>query len=395
MTEQAVSHQFTENFIYQDVFQNQVFEIVLDRIYPEDAGKFAELVNLSGLWGERAGSSIISLSNYILNQLEGSLYRLLLEIIESEHVQRRIDDLLKPLFFDSFATKLFVTACVANRIGVPFIISDWVGLFDPGKARRVFSSHREALEFFLNIDSMTVFSRVGILSYNMLRRVPDKNLLLQTLIEMYSNAERLSSPGSVFEDVAQSLTRFNVLEPLLGFDKSGDLILSFYDKIRPVGNTRNNADYWLQLGIASTALDRLDKADDAFDNAYAREKRRKNPRTKKIDNYFSRFQLKKSAAISDSDQAYQLFISGTAMIGKQIFMDDNRHYPFKSGRVYADIAAKHYESWTDDQRRIFRRETASIRDKAEEWKSKQKIHSMDVDVLIRETTDLLNRIDRK
>jgi len=187
--------------------------------------------------------------------------------------------------------------------------------------------------------------------------------------------------------------RFSVIEPLIGFDKTGALVLEFYDKIRPVGNTRNVADYWLQLGIAATALDQLDVAEDAFVNAYAREKRRKNPKTKKIDNYFSRFQLKKAAASSDPLEAFQLFQAATSMISRQIFMDDNRHYPFKSGRVYKAIAGRHYNAWSKEMRSIFKKETRVIKDKALQWKASKKIHNIDVEVLISETTDLLKKLD--
>ena len=83
------------------------------------------------------------------------------------------------------------------------------------------------------------------------------------------------------------------------------------------------------------------------------------------------------------------------MIGKQIFMDDNRHYPFKSGRVYSDIASKHFDEWDDGQKAFFRKETAAIRDKASAWKDKNRASNLDVEVLIAETGDLLRRIENK
>lgn len=179
MTEQTVAHQFTENFIQGEVFANQVYEITLDHITVPDATKLAELVNFAGLWGERSGSSISSLSNFLIGYLEGSMYRLLLEIIESEQVKRRIDELLRPLFYDAFATRIFVTACVTNRIGVSFNPSDWAGLFEPGRVRRVMSNHRTSLENFLNISGSRVFGRTGLMSFSVLKRVPDKALVLE------------------------------------------------------------------------------------------------------------------------------------------------------------------------------------------------------------------------
>lgn len=215
------------------------------------------------------------------------------------------------------------------------------------------------------------------------------------MVDLFRAASRAAGGEEFYEDVVLDLTRFNTIEPILGFDRSGELILRYYDLIRPIGAVRNNPDYWLQYGIAATALDKLDRAGDAFENAYAREKKKRRPNTKKIDNYFSRYQLKLSASLADPVEAFELFTSATGLISKQIFMDDNRHYPFKSGRVYAEIATRHFDAWDQGMRARFVRETTAIRDKAMEFKSRSKVPSVDVDILISETSDLLKRIVAK
>jgi len=165
--------------------------------------------------------------------------------------------------------------------------------------------------------------------------------------------------------------------------------LRYYDDIRVYGDTRNNPDYWLQVGIAATIHDDLETAEKAFKNAYSREKSKSNPNLIRIDNYFSRFEMRKAIEQDDSAEAFAIFTRANERLKKQILLEENRHYPFKTGRYYADIAAKHFKKWNDRQQARFIREAREIRERAREWKNAQHEFSADVEILLRETTKLL------
>jgi hypothetical protein len=156
---------------------------------------------------------------------------------------------------------------------------------------------------------------------------------------------------------------------------------------------KDNPDYWLQVGIAATVYDSLPVAEKAFTNAYAREKARPNPNLKKIDNYFSRFEMRKAVTENDAKEAFTIFVRANERLKKQIFLEENRHYPFKIGRYYSDIATKHYSKWADSQKSQFLREAIDIRERAIDWKNSQREFSADVDFLIKETAKLISKIE--
>ena len=174
--------------------------------------------------------------------------------------------------------------------------------------------------------------------------------------------------------------------------KKASNIFKYFDDIRVYGDTRNNSDYWLQVGIAATVHDDLDMADKAFKNAYSREKSKRKPNLKKIDNYFSRFEMRKAIEQDDAGEAFATFIRANERLKKQIFLEENRHYPFKTGRYYTDIAAKHFRSWNERQKAQFIRKATEIRERARDWNGGQPESRVDVELLIRETTRLLARI---
>lgn len=392
LTEQAVHHELVGDFIYEPALGGGVYELTLERLRDPDALAFAELINFGGYWRDRAGASDETNARYISGKLEGSLYRVLIEIVRSKDVQMRIDAILSPILSNRRATEVFVAACIVNVLGVRFRISDWVGAFDSQFVKSVLRNYTDELKYFLLIDSENVFPRSGLLSSAILERVPDRKLIVDAAVKIFTVAAKWKVPFNIYDDVYLRIMQFNRLQPIMQGDHEESLIFSFYESIRPISSTHNNSDYWLQLGIAATSFDNLDVAGGAFENAYAREEKKPKPKLKKIDNYYNRYLLKYAAQLSDSQDAYNLFLEATGGLTKQMFLEDNRHYPFKSGRVYGAIAKKHFGNWREDQQRRFVAETEAIRDKALEYEAGHRGQSRDVEVLIRETGELLDRL---
>ena len=150
-----------------------------------------------------------------------------------------------------------------------------------------------------------------------------------------------------------------------------------------------------KLGIASTIASKFSDAETAFKNAYARENSKSRPNTIRIDNYYARFQLEHAAWIDGADQAFRLFKSGFNLLLKQIFKDDNRHYPFKAGRALAGLAAKHYDHWSTTEQQSFAGGCSTLLKKAQEWTTKNKSSYEDVSAMIREINLIMKRIGGK
>ncbi|WP_375270976.1 SIR2 family protein [Sphingomonas sp.] len=392
LTEQSVQHELYGDFLNSPALVGRVFEVVLDRISDPDASAFTSLLDFGGYWGERSGLSEHTNARYITHSLQGSLYRLLLEIVESKDVQNRIDRILEPILFNKRATEVFVAACSVNVLGAQFRIADWVGAFDPQFVKGVLRNYADEVKYFLLVQSGHVFPRNGVLSSFILKRVKDRSIILEALLKLFRIAAHEKQPFDVYDDVFVRLMQFNRLQPILSGPSEKDMVLSFYEKIRPISETYKNPDYWLQLGIAATAFDELDVAADAFENAYFREDKQKRPNFKRIDNYYNRYLLKFSSSAADSQDAFDLFSEAVSGLAKQMYLEDNRHYPFKSGRAYRAFAQKHFANWRSDQQQTFIAETRNIRDKAIQYENKHKGKSKDVDVLIRETGELLAKL---
>jgi hypothetical protein len=225
----------------------------------------------------------------------------------------------------------------------------------------------------------------------MLRNFIDDETIAQCLADIYEVAVN-NSADPEFDRARYDLMRYSTVEPLFSDKNKLSRIVRYYDIIRSIGDTRNNPDYWLQLGIACNIHSDFGRAGEAFANAYAREKSRARSNTTKIDNYFARYQIDKAAYVEDAQESFSLVQQGVSTLLKQIFQDDNRHYPFKAGRSLSSVASRQFEQWNEAQKKVFLANCRALRNKALAWRARRKTSHSDVDILIREVDRILKSL---
>lgn len=394
LAERLTTHELLKS-VFDDVSGfSPVSDVVLDRLLPGEIEHFDQLVNFSGLWGDQAGWSPNSRNRHIQVRLDASLYRLLLEIVRSQKVQQEIESLLEPIQEDESALRFFVTAFVMNILNYRFWINDWQIFYQIGDIRRMLARYRDQISHFVNVDAGQILPRSGVLSAYLLRRLTDNDLIIDCLVDMYDCATRNAFRDDEFTKIARDLRMYSLVEPLFSDGGKLQALKFYYETIRGFGGTQNNSDYWLQYGIATSIHGDIETAELAFKNAYSRERARPNPNLIRIDNYYARFEMEKAIDTSDSQEAFMLFRSGASKLSKQIFMDNNRHYPFKTGRSFSDIAGVHFGDWSPDQKAIFLKTCRSILEKAESWKRSNREGNRDVEFLINDIGKLLAAADR-
>nr|WP_294544135.1 SIR2 family protein [uncultured Rhodopila sp.] len=395
LTERLTIHELLGDVAIASVGEGTCQVTVLDHLTPPEAAHFDALMNFLGLWGEYAGLSSAQRLRRIDINLGNSLYRLLLEAIKSKKVQDDIRELIEPLKGDETALQFFTTAFISNIIGVDFWINDWQDYYDIRNVREVIRKFSAHLRHFMLIDAASIRMRTGLISAYLLQQFLDNDLVLKCLVNMFAHSVKVAEVDKDFRRLSIELAKYSTIEPLFRDPQKLAFLVNYYEEIREFGSTKDSADYWLQYGIASTIYGDLGRAETAFKNAYSRERSHAYPNLTRIDNYFSRFEMQKAVQTGDKEEAFRLFKAGSDRLVKQIFLDNNRHYPFKTGRAFSDIAAKHYASWSPQQQSAFVSMARSIREKAQAWKKSNRVGSADVEILIRETGQLLTQISTK
>jgi tetratricopeptide (TPR) repeat protein len=247
-------------------------EIVLDNLTDLEIAGFEELVNFAGLWGEEvAGRSRQQRIYYVSNTLGRSLYRLLLEVLKSRKVQHEIESLLAPLRADTGVRHFFTTAFIVSILGYNFWINDWQAFYKLKNAREVLRKHAAHVAHFVLVDVASIRPRSGVLSLFMVRHYIDDETIMECLSDIYEVAAT-NHGDNEFERAQHDLLKYSVVEPIFSSRNKLEILIKYFEEIRTIANTRNNPDYWLQMGIACTIYGDYESAQRAFDNAYSREK---------------------------------------------------------------------------------------------------------------------------
>lgn len=394
LTEKTISHDLLAGVVENAAGFGPSVECHLHRIEDPDLANFSDLINFAGLWGERSGLSKAGKISSLRTDLRGSLYRALLEVIKSEKVQVEIRRLLTPLTFDRKALLIFVSAFIVNALGFKFEINDWQNFHKIDSIRRTFRVYEEQFANFISVRGDELAPRSGLLSSHILKAFVSDADIVDCLHSMYKAAYEGEDYDPHLADLRIELMRFRSVDQMLSGSSNHRMVIDYYNKIRSVGNTVNNSDYWLQLGIASTSYNDLPEAQIAFDNAYEREKKKKNPMLKRIDNYYSRFEMKKAVAENDSAKAFDLFYAANDRLSKQILADNNRHYPFKTSREYVGVAGRHFDKWNESQQSLFLDMLRDVRRRAISFQDSKGDVSPDVAFLIKESAVILSKLSK-
>jgi hypothetical protein len=325
-----------------------------------DLEKLDGLLNFSGLWKEFAGWKTDRRIAFAQGTLAASLSRILIRAAQSDDIIKRIKREIEPILEDKDVVIFFVSALILNVLQYNFWISDWQNFFSTRNVARGLERHRAALAHFVNVSSSTISARAGLIATEILNNVIDPPTKIRALQGIFKAAMNFSSSDDELRHLAIDLMKYSHIESFFpeGPEKLASL-KAYYHGIRNWGDTANRSDYWLQFGIALSIHGNLESDNDlnecklAFKNATEREKARREPNLRRIDNYYSRFQLQMAVVERSPDEAFNLFWNGSLKLVKQIFDEETRHYPFKVGKLFTDIAAVHYRSWNGEKQGRF------------------------------------------
>lgn len=395
LTERSPLHELFSDYVKHATSGNYL-EVHLDRLSPVELSEFDDLLNYAGLWKEHAGKTKEQRLSLAREKFSSSLSSILLDVVRSEDIKERVNTEIEALLEDPPAYSLFTAALIITSLQYEFWVRDWQRLFAVSDVGRVLSSHGAAMKNFVNLDIASWSTNSSLLSAELLRNVIGNGKIVETLVDIY---DRCCADGGYDEELSRlrvDLMRYNKLESVINENGKYAALKNYYLDIRSVSRTADNSDYWLQFGIMMSIhgnlLDEeeINQAELAFQNAYQREKTRHHPNTIRIDNYYSRFEIKKSTTMLDHTKAGEVFLRASQKLIRQIFDEEARHYPFKVGRDYTDVAIAHYEHWDQPMQARFIDRCKAIINLGEERLTKS--NHKDVQFVVKDLIKLVDRL---
>jgi len=242
LSERTVTHELIAGVIERTSGFGPAVDCYLGKMEEPDLKNLSDLINYAGLWGARAGLSPAGKSSVIRNDLKSSLYLVLLEVIKSEKVQYEIKRLLTPITYDRKAMLVFISVFIVSSLGFRFEINDWQVFFKIDSIRRIMRVYQEQFSNFMSVSGLELTPRSGLLSSHILQNFASDTDIVDCLYAIYKAAAESEQYDPYLADLRIELMRYRAIEPMLSEDNKYARVVDYYNKIRSVSGTVDNAD---------------------------------------------------------------------------------------------------------------------------------------------------------
>lgn len=320
----------------------------LDSLDNVEIDRMSRLLDLRGLWGQRAGLSEQQRVGYLRHDCERQLHAVMIDVVDSPHVKVRLSEIVEHFESVEDGLRMLIVLCFLQAIGEQprtAIASVLLGLAYQAYQRL---SGDEVVRQILNIQSGVALFRSPVIARAVLSGVNVATTVTDVIVDCVKEAHLAARGDPYMRVIAREFTRFANLERVLPAQRKGVALQNFYEMLKSVPSIRRDPLFWLQYAMARLSLGELEVARRYFEQSYSIAKRT-NFDTYQIDNHYCRLLLREAEETENSHTAYTK-VDETIEILKRQVQRENRHYPYRSAWNVSGVVTRHHGAWTPAQR---------------------------------------------
>lgn len=313
-------------------------EFDLDLLKKEDANSLVAMIDTYGLWADFSSRSDSDRLKLIMNECEGQFHQVLLKLYEAPQVASKIKTL-----FDDFkpsVKKLVIAVFLIKATGLYLEKTFVDDLMDGSPLVRLSNNDRESVRFLWSDSGGYIRLKSSVLAEYYLTSQSEASVVVDVLSGMFKRAQMLG--GKNYEFFMRSAMTYSALQKMLPKSGLRAAVVSFYEDIQNTSFAKKNPHYWLQYAIARLALkdDDFEKVEKYFKAAYAFAKALPHYDPYQIDNHYARFKLQQACHISNTGEAFELYLKAKVILLKQT-LREQKHQPYRAAAAVADFAKAH------------------------------------------------------
>lgn len=333
---------------YEDYLPSDYLPVDVNRLSDDNVNDFVYLLNLLGLWGEKADISDAEKRSFIHVNCRGSISKIILSIFEQSEIGKRIVAESQEIINSrDDSASLIILSFLVNRIGHPprlTLLSEILNMDAWAIVRS--ERFRKAGEFIRFRDGL-VKARSPIVSTYLLR----KSLKPETLIfHIHRFVRRLASlrRDQTIHHIFTELQRFPILESLIESSRGREIIIGYFQSLKDLPYCQNNSLFWLHYAMARLSYGEFKEATLYFEQARSLAKG-KPKETIDVNNHFARLLLDSRTNSSDYDDYFNAFEMAHQILIDQMNRNTNRHFPFRQAKKYVEFIAYRKKQLTQSQ----------------------------------------------
>ena len=322
-------------------------EIAIDHLSEPETLRIAQLMDVYGLWGEKASLSLSSKHKYLMSYCGHEWQAILVELFKAPQIKDRLDRLITDIRDEASYNVVLIAILILAVIDYPAtteMLTDLCGERTLTVGFRQNATIRELIDF----DSNEVRLRSSVTGAFLLRHVADPEAVLSNLISITEAADRGAGASREYYAILGSLLRFGNAQNFFAATDSTAYVLRYYEAVKELPHCKRYPLFWLQYAMACLFIDDFARAGKYFASAYSFATLTQF-RTYQIDNHFARYLLRKSMNDDDLATAMESFREARKLLFEQM-RHERLRYPFRVASLIRDWFDVYSDRLNSDQR---------------------------------------------
>lgn len=340
LSDRTIAHELVFDRLASDIELAKISEYNCDQLSNDEVDCMIRVMDLYGLWGQRAGQSPGLKRKFIERDCNRQMHAVLLGIFEAPQIRDRIVQIVEKIRKKESFYECFIVLSISAYLQFPVNISV-LGLLVGDLLYNASLQKDKLLSEVVDFRHGEIKLRSSVTAEHILKSACGDNDIIDIIISILKKIS-LANDGRdnhVYWEMRKKLVMFKNIERLLNGEDKLASVLGYYERMKFIGNTANNAHFWLQYAIAATTYLQLDRANKYFDVAISKCQYGDEISIAQINNHYARFLLEKATERSDSDH-YRYFVRARDIINSQLREKAShikfKYYPYKCATSYAD-----------------------------------------------------------
>lgn len=351
ISERTEIHELLANAL-SDRSKNRNLELYdLDILENDELDRLAALLDLRGMWGERAALGKIQRLAFLKEDCSRQMQAILIELIKSPEIKKRLSEIVTHFESIDGGLRILIGFCVLQAIGEQPRIDVTAELLNLTYETFSKLSKDDITRQIVSVQSGIAHFRSPVIAMAVLNGIRSAAVITEVVEECIINGHKARKADPYLGDISKELIRFGNLERMLPSNGKRIALKNLYEEIKNIPSIRNNPQFWLQYAMSRLSLGDIDTARKYFADSYSYAKKIKGYDTFQIDNHYCRLLLRDAEDATDSDEAFKATDDALAILKRQV-LRENRHYPYRSVWSLEGVAKRHANKWTKEQRNL-------------------------------------------
>lgn len=327
-------------------FYNTGYHLMVDKLNDTEIRKFVSVFTHLGAWGKKSSYSESRKVRYFKDDLEAELSLILLELLKSPNIKRKIEENISNLKNEDEKNHInIILICLLQSLN----ISPTQSLIcKMSNSNKIYDTMFTMSENFKSIFGNYKELKNSILFNFILKNHFPASEVTHSLLLIIKNLQDLRESWDFDErELYKALIRFSFIERILSENVKIETLRNYYEELKyEIPGLKNDPQFWLQYAMCYIAHKDYPKADQLLNTAYGLAEASYN--THKIDNQKARLlllQINDHNSINDNFEKYR---EACTLILNQPSND------FKIRRIsdLYDITNRYYYSFNQSQKNI-------------------------------------------